>query len=408
MIFKAILSVNDLIHNVLREIFVLNKPRKDFFIEIMLLFLSIKGRLNFMQFGRYGKFSEQRYRQQFEKPYDFMNFNANIVKTHGSKHIVIGIDPSYISKSGQCTYGFGNYWSGVAGKAKPGLEISGIAAIDIDNNTALHLEAVQTPGKAELKELGFNLLSWYANCLTERSEILKGISKCVVADAYFSKKPFADQIIQAGMNLVSRLRKDSDLKYLYSGKPTGKPGRPKKFAEKIKLKDIDKKYFKQVYNDDHKTVYTAIVYSNALKRNIKLVYEQIHKGKAESYLLFFSTQLDADAMEILKIYKTRFQIEFLYRDAKQFTGLNDCQARSENKLHFHFNASLTAVNLAKVEYHLSVPKDERGAFSMADIKTMHHNELLLKRFIKVFAVPAYKLINNDNVKELINFGRIAS
>ena len=45
---------------------------------------------------------------------------------------------------------------------------------------------------------------------------------------------------------------------------------------------------------------------------------------------------------------------------------------------------------------------------MADIKTIHHNELLLERFIKVFAVPAYKLINNDKVKELINFGKITA
>ena len=386
----------------------LNKPRYTFFVEIMLLFLSIKGKMNFSQFGRYGRSCEQRYRQQFEKPYDFINFNAKLVRTYASKHIVIGFDPSYISKSGKCTYGSGNYWSGVAGKTKLGLEIGGIAAIDIDNNTALHLEAVQTPGRKELNELGFNLLSWYANCLVERAEILKGISKYVVADAYFSKKPFADQIIQAGMNLVSRLRKDSDLKYLHHGKPTGKRGRPKRFTGKINLKTIDKKYFKQVYSDDEKTVYTAIVYSNALKRNIKLVYEQIHNKQKESYLLFFSTQLNTEAMEILKIYKTRFQIEFLYRDGKQFTGLDDCQARSENKLHFHFNASLTAVNLAKAEYHLSVPKDQRGPFSMADIKTMHHNELLLERFISVFAVPAYKLINNDNIKELINFGRIAA
>ena len=229
-----------------------------------------------------------------------------------------------------------------------------------------------------------------------------------MADAYFSKKTFADQIIQAGMYLVSRLRKDSDLKYLYRGKPTGKRGRPKKFAGKIDLQNIDKEYFKQVYTDKEKTVYTATVYSKALKRNIKLVYEQTLKNKVESYLLFFSTQLDDDAIEILKIYKTRFQIEFLYRDGKQFTGLDDCQARSENKLHFHFNASLTAVTLAKVEYYLSLPKAERGAFSMADVKTMHHNELLLKRFIKAFAIPAYKLINNRNIKELINFGKIAA
>ena len=125
-------------------------------------------------------------------------------------------------------------------------------------------------------------------------------------------------------------------------------------------------------------------------------------------MLYFSTDTELDALTILDYYKKRFQIEFLYRDGKQHTGLNDCQARSENKLHFHFNASLTAVNLAKAEHYLAVPKQERGAFSMADIKTMYHNILLLERFIKLFAIPAYKLINNKNIKELINFGKIAA
>ena len=129
--------------------------------------------------------------------------------------------------------------------------------------------------------------------------------------------------------------------------------------------------------------------------------------KTKSYLLFFSTDLELDALDISQYYKNRFQIEFLYRDGKQHTGLNDCQARSENKLHFHFNASLTAINLAKVEHWLSIPKKERGSFSMSDIKTMYHNKLLLERFIDVFAVPAYKLKNNNNVEELINFDKIA-
>jgi hypothetical protein len=41
----------------------------------------------------------------------------------------------------------------VAGKAKWGLEISGITAIDIENHTGFHLEAVQTPNNLESKSL---------------------------------------------------------------------------------------------------------------------------------------------------------------------------------------------------------------------------------------------------------------
>ena len=59
------------------------------------------------------------------------------------------------------------------------------------------------------------------------------------------------------------------------------------------------------------------------------------------HAVLFSTDVDLDALTLYRYYKARFQIEFLFRDAKQFTGLTDCQARSQAKLDFHFNASLT-------------------------------------------------------------------
>ena len=82
---------------------------------------------------------------------------------------------------------------------------------------------------------------------------------------------------------------------------------------------------------------------------------------------------------IYQYYKGRFQIEFLYRDAKQFCGLTHCQARSENKLYFHFNASLSTVSLAKAAYYLPLEKEKRGAFSMSDIKTLYANKIMADR-----------------------------
>ena len=96
-----------------------------------------------MQLSRYGKFTEQRYRQQFEKPFDFLEFNKQLILSSRGGKYAITFDPSYISKSGKKTPGVGSFWSGVAGKTKWGLEIGGIAAIDVKNHTAFHLEAVQ-------------------------------------------------------------------------------------------------------------------------------------------------------------------------------------------------------------------------------------------------------------------------
>ena len=110
----------------------------------------------------------------------------------------------------------------------------------------------------------------------------------------------------------------------------------------------------------------------------------------------------------LLFYQSRFQIEFLYRDSKQFTGLCDSQARSINKLHFHFNASLTAINIAKVENWLSIDKNIRSQFSMSDIKTMNHNALLLQRFFDVFGINQYSAKNRKYFNELIFYGTIAA
>lgn len=69
-----------LIINTLDNISKFSKCRKDFICEVIILFLSIKGRINFLQPGRFGNFEEQRYRQQFEKP--FLDFNKDLALAH--------------------------------------------------------------------------------------------------------------------------------------------------------------------------------------------------------------------------------------------------------------------------------------------------------------------------------------
>ena len=121
-----------------------------------------------------------------------------------------------------------------------------------------------------------------------------------------------------------------------------------------------------------------------------------------------TTDLAITADKILEYYQTRFQIEFLYRDGKQHTGLNDCQARSQNKLDFHFNMSLTTINIAKISHWLSIPKEKRKSFSMADIKTRYHNELLMNRIFVMFGIKPNNAKNKKKIRELLDYGLIAA
>ncbi len=135
------------------------------------------------------------------------------------------------------------------------------------------------------------------------------------------------------------MRKDADLKYLFKGTKSNGPGRAKKYDGKIKVNKIDKRRFDLVHYDDDIKIYQIICWSVRLKRKINLAYvEFLKEGKpTDRYAMYFSTDLQLAGFSIYFFYKARFQIEFLFRDAKQYTGLTNCQSRNENKLHYHFN-----------------------------------------------------------------------
>lgn len=404
MIFKEQSNYKDHTKRILNKMEDIKKWQYNFILETLGLFFSIKGRLNFLQLGRFGSRSEQHYRNQFNQSFDFLTFNKELVAQHASKHLTIAFDPSYVNKSGKATAGLGYFWSGVAGKTKWGLEVSGIAAIDIDNHTAFHLEAVQTPNNLESQ----SLLEHYANILIARKKSLLFISKYVVVDAYFSKYGFVSALSDNGFQTVSRLRDDADLKYKYTAAQSTGRGRPKKYDGKVNFKNLKKKHVRLVEENDDNKIYKTIVYSKSLKRDINLVIVYTYKKGKWSYKLYFSTDLKLTALLLLKYYQTRFQIEFIFRDAKQHTGMNHCQARNDKKLHFHWNIALTAINLAKTTHWLPIPKKQRKAFSMEQVKTIYHNELLLNRFFNVFAIKPNLTKNKQKIQQLLYYGARAA
>lgn len=114
------------------------------------------------------------------------------------------------------------------------------------------------------------------------------------------------------------------------------------------------------------------------------------------------------AADIFRFYKARFQIEFLFRDAKQFAGFSDCQARDKEALHFHFNASVTAVNLARIMAHAEQPAEEKMVFSMASIKQRAFNEHLLNLIISKLALEQTAVINHPQFEYLRNYAAIGA
>ena len=174
------------------------------------------------------------------------------------------------------------------------------------------------------------------------------------------------------------------------------PGRPKTLDGKIDYKKLDLTCMVELHIEGlDGTAYTLIAYSKALKQKVRLVIWIMPNGKHE---LFFSTKTSLSGEEVLCTYRSRIQIEFCFRDAKQYTGLTHCLARHESQLDFSYNASFASRNVAKV-----MMKENGMPYSMASFKEVMASTCIAKLiFDKCRRIPNRKLISHT-VKELFGW-----
>ena len=146
-----------------------------------------------------------------------------------------------------------------------------------------------------------------------------------------------------------------------------------------------------------------------LKRTLRVVMLlNAKKPEKQRHVLLFSTDGDLSGLQIIAHYGSRFAIEFLFRDAKQYLGFEDCQARNQKALDFHFNASLSALNLAKAEALRDHKPGQPFVFSMQSQKCLSFNEHLLDRFISRFDLDRTWIKSHPAYQELRVYGAIAS
>ena len=377
----------------------LTKSFEKILIEVIILYMIIPRKVNFTQMERYGSHDEQTYLNNFGKKksecIDWLKLNVSLAKRYfGEKgRRAIAIDPSFISKSGKKTPHIGRFWSGCAQAVKHGLEIMGIGLIDIDANDCIMLRAHQSLTGKELGLRDKSMTDFYISVIKRyRRELLK-LSTLIVADAYFSTSTFVNGIKKYGFSLVSRFRDNACLYYVYNGPRTGKRGRPKTKDGKIDMNKLDlTRMEKMEMKKAEGKAYTLIAYSKALKCKIRLVIWQMPNGKKK---LFFSNDISLSGDEVLAYYRTRFQIEFCYRDAKGYTGLMHCQARNKWKLDFAFNASFASLNVAKVTM-----KEMGMQYSMSSFKALMTNTYIVRRIFKACGYNPNRTLISKIFKDL--------
>ena len=277
-----------------------------------------------------------------------------------------------------------------------------MAWLDITDNCAYGLSVEQTPPSNKGVEPQATRMDAYLEQVQRvvRDHHLHHL-RYVIADGSYSNRKFLDGIRALGMHQIGKLRRDANLRYLYQGPGRPGPGRPKTYDGKVRWDDLSR--FERVHSEDDTVVlYHQVLNHVHLRRNLRVVL--VVDTRTQRRTLLFSSDTDLDVQRLYRSYKARFQIEFLFRDAKQFTSLSGCQARSQAKLHFHFNASMSALTFSKLEAR---QQGGAGEFSMASLKRRAFNQHLLERISQHLAQGHSLEKSSPHYQDLCNYGTIS-
>ena len=414
-----------LLQSVLTRLKQTKAPQRKFVTHLFGLLLMLPGHATFRNMSRYSPYHERTFARWYDTNLDWVALNkAAIIEIVPADHEqALIIDASFVSKSGKHTYGLDRFWNGSHSRAEKGLEISALAWLDLTEKCAYGLSVEQTPpspepsaseSSASESSASESSASDISAPETTRMDVyldqLRRVVKAhdltwlryLLMDGAYSKQNFVDGVRDLGLHPIGKLRADANMRYLYQGPKRPGPGRPKTYNGKVDWSDLSR--FERLDTEDEDIVlYHQVLNHVQLKRNLQVVVV-VHTQR-KRYAVLFSTDVDLDALKLYRYYKARFQIEFLFRDAKQFTGLSDCQARSKGKLDFHFNASLSAVTFAKLEAR-QASGDGDASFSMASLKRRAFNQHLLDRICEHLANGQSLDKSSPEYEALCNYGII--
>jgi hypothetical protein len=403
-----------IVHDILKQMPRLGQPQRKFLATLFVTILVLRGRVNFRNLSRYCHYSERTIARQFRKPFDWPDFHQRVLLTARDprSELISAHDASFLPKSGKQTFGLGHFFNGCASRAERGLEMSTLAVVDVTRRCAFTLAVSQTPPGEDTTqaEPEDTRVDFYKQQLCAHRHRLPPSVTYHCVDGYYAKKKYIDAVVSLDLHAITKLRSDADCVFLYTGPHPKRRGARRKYAGKVNFQDLSR--FEDLgprEDEPHLHLYTAVVWHKTLKRRLRLVVLLNRKDPAKPrFIVLGSTDPILNGYKLIDLYAARFQIEFLFRDSKQFPGLLDCQARAASALDFHFNASLATLNLVRAA-DLGMPQgQEPHVFSMASWKQCHFNERLLEVFMEKFALDPTWVKNHACYDELRTYGAIAA
>lgn len=144
------------------------------------------------------------------------------------------MDCSFIAKSGKKTFGLDLFYHGSHSRVEKGLEVSLVAVVDVQTEVAYGLLAQQTFDQTFCADL--TRMDYYLYHLeTVRSQLPPQIRYLAVDGAY-AKEPFITGAVALNLDVISKLRRDANLQFVFEGVQKTRGARCK-YDGKVDLSD---------------------------------------------------------------------------------------------------------------------------------------------------------------------------
>lgn len=204
------------------------------------------------------------------------------------------------------------------------------------------------------------------------------------------------------------MRSDVALYPAFEGEYSGK-GRPPKYGKKLDVRHLDNdKYLKATSTEKNilTQIYQGQFYNKefAFALNVVVILKTNLFTNAQAHVILFSTDLEQDYEKIIKYYSLRFQIEFNFRDAKQFWGLEDFMNVKETAVTNAANLSLFMVNFS---YALLQPfRAYHPEYSILDLKSHYRGLRYAHETLKMLPKKPDAILLADIFQQIARLGAI--
>ncbi len=353
----------------------------------------------------------------YQTPLDWAKLLWVVVQTHlvkaNGRYVLAG-DEVVISKAGRHTHGLGRFYSSLAGRPISSLSFLTVSLIDVDARRSYplqveqHLPSSQEPlsppapaakrprGRPKGSKNHAKATPVLSAELTLLEQMLRAITtriapltiRHLVLDGYFGTYPATFMIRRCGLHLISKLHHNAALYLPYSG-PKPRRGPTPRYGAKLDYAALPTDALRQTVIDGR---YRLDTYQFTLLHkdfpdplNVVVLVKTDLRAHRRGHVVLFSTDLTLAAVQLVDFYSLRFQIEFNFRDSKQYWGLEDFMNVSPTAVTNAVNLAFLMVNLSVLLLHPF--RQHQPDFSILDLKAHYRAQRYLHETIKLLPVP---------------------